>query len=198
MKKYFFLFCFLLIPKIVLADQYCSNEQVDNYCTGDECLSSLQANYNTWNATDNTGRSCIKVIAQRNGNDKTYFEGKNPATDYKCADGTEPTAELVLGALSDQDVIATSQVIYIPELWTVSCGDSDVATLSTPEITTQPTTTVTTIGTTVATNDSGQIVGTTTTAETGVETYFLVLFALCCFSYLIFVISKKITLFKKI
>ena len=135
MKKYLLLILISIIfPSIVFADENCIGETPLQWCQGSTCLLDLQKTYNTWNSNNNTGKACLKVIAQRTGNNKTYINGKNPNTDYKCANGNVPTIQLIASSLPDQENNVSecqSNTCYIPELWAVDCGDSNISNSNT-------------------------------------------------------------------
>lgn len=210
MKKYLILLIMVLFPIVANADEYCVGESPAEWCTGSSCLTNLQQTYNTWSTTGNTGKACIKVIAQRNGNSKTYLNGKNPNIDYKCANGNTPTISLVASDLPDQQVDVSecnTSTCYIPELWAVDCGDASNTSNSGNTDNSNNlngTNNSTNVGSgnnnsgDVGTNSAGQITGTTDTTDTGVETYFIVLLVMVLVSYGIMLFVNKKNMFKSI
>lgn len=208
MKKYLIvLLSFIFIPMVVFAEE--CEETKDPYCTGQSCLTNLQSKYNTWSSTGNTGKACINVIAVKKGNNKDYLEGKNPSTDYRCSDGSLAISKFVYSALADEDSAAEcmNQTCYVPEVWFMDCGSSNTGSTNTGNTSNNGVVNNGSINSgnnsgnsngDVSTNNNGQITGTTDTSETGVETYFIVLFGLTIISYLILTVSKKKNLFKNI
>jgi len=225
MKKYLLIILsFILLPVVVFAEE-CETTD-DTWCVGQSCLSSLQTNYNTWTTTGNTGKTCIRVIAKRNGNNKTYLSGKDPQTNYTCSNGNVVTKKLVYSALSDSETNVTecqNDTCYIPEVWLMDCGtislngtggnnsnndssnnsnnsSSNSSNSGNDSVTNNNNNGNNTGNNTddVTTNDDGQITGTTDASDTGVETYFIVLFVMVMISYLILIVSKKKNLFKNI
>ena len=224
MKKYLLIILsFILLPVVVFAEE-CETTD-DTWCVGQSCLSSLQTNYNTWTSSGNTGKTCIKVIAKRNGNNKTYLSGKDPQTNYTCSNGNVVTKKLVYSALSDSETNVTecqNDTCYIPEVWLMDCGtislngtggnnsnndssnnsnnsSSNSSNSGNDSVTNNNNGNNTGNNTDdVTTNDDGQITGTTDASDTGVETYFIVLFVMVMISYLILIVSKKKNLFKNI
>ena len=215
MKKYIFiLLSFMLFPCIVLAED-CSGIENKTYCKGESCLTSLQSEYNTWNTTGNTGTSCIKVIAQISGTTKSYLNNKDPETNYKCSDGSKASTEMVASAIPNSDEVTDceDQICYVPEIWKMDCGSSTNTSNSGNSSGTSSsgnTSSGTSNGNSnnissdssnndeISTNDKGQQTGTTDVSDTGVETYFIVLFVMIIVSYGILFFSKKKDLFKSI
>jgi len=209
MKKYLLvLLSFLLFPCVVFAED-CTGIENKTYCKGNSCLTSLQSEYNTWNTTGNTGTSCIKVIAQISGTTKSYLSNKNPETNYKCSDGKKASAEMVASAISNSDEVTDceNEICYIPEIWKMVCGTS-TNTSGTSSSGTSSSSGSTSLGNNnsedisgdedITINDKGQQTGTTDVSDTGVETYFIVLFIMILLSYGILILSKKKNLFKSI
>lgn len=199
---------FMLIPNVVFAEE-CETTD-DTWCVGQSCLTNLQSSYNLWSTSGNTGKACIKVIAKRNGNTKTYLSGKNPTNNYLCSNGTTVNSKLVYSALPDTEVDVTecqNDTCYIPEVWLMDCGTTNVGGVggivsggtsnSDDEIDTDINS-GSVDNDDVTTNEDGQITGTTDASDTGVETYFIVLFVMVIISYMILIVSKKRNLFKNI
>lgn len=215
MKKYIFiLLSFMLFPCIVLAED-CKDVGYDDDCKGPDCLISLQSEYNTWSTTGNTGTSCIKVIAQISGTTKSYLSNKDPKINYKCSDGSKATAEMIGSAIPNSDEVTDceDQICYVPEIWKMDCGSSTNTSNSGNSSGTSSsgnTSSGTSTGNSnnissdssnnveISTNDKGQQTGTTDVSDTGVETYFIVLFVMIIVSYGILFFSKKKDLFKSI
>ena len=176
-----------MFPCMVKADETCSNETFNiQYCNGSTCLNDLQKTYNTWNSIGNIGKACIKVIAQSNGVNKSYFDGKNPNTDYKCANGNTPLMVLKASGVFDLKNLGSecqNTTCYIPELWAMDCGNN-ISTLDSDN--------------SISINTNGQVTGTTEVKDTGVETYFIVLFIMIIVSYGILLFTKQKNVFKSI
>ena len=225
MKKYFVSLIILLIFPIIVKAESCSGIS-ETYCekSNSSCLSGLQNNgYNKWSTSGNTGETCIKVIAERNGTTTTYLSGMNPKSNYKCSDGSVATATRIASALPSEETSATGNY-YVPELWKVVCptsssgnnsgsntgnNGSNSGNTNNSGTTTTPTTTrssssgssnngTTNNGNGTSTNSNGQITGTTESKDTGVKTYFIVLFLMAGVAYLVLVVFKKKNLFKNI
>ena len=200
MKKYLLILIILLfVPFIVLAEETCQNISYGEYCKSSNatCLTSLQQEYNVWQTVGNTGVSCIKVISQINGNTRSYLNGRNPENDYKCSDGTKAKAEKIASAIPREDEVTdcNDATCYVPEIWKMSCaattGNNDGPTGSNNSNNNGE-------NENVSVNSNGQITGTTDTSETGVETYFIVLFIMFVLSYLVLTLTKRYNLFKNI
>lgn len=207
MKKYLLvIISFMLIPCMVFAED-CSGIENKAYCKGDRCLTSLQSEYNTWSTTDNKGTSCIKVIAKISGTTKSYLSNKDPEINYKCSDGSKASSEMVASAISNPNEVTDcdDQVCYVPEIWKMICGTSTNVSNSDNNSGTSNSTNSdnnnsedSSDNNNISTNDKGQQTGTTDVSDTGVETYFIVLFVLIILSYGILILSKKKDLFKSI
>lgn len=200
MKKYLlFILIFMLIPTFVYADD-CSGITPDEAVKGQTGLTSLQDEYNTWDSTGNNGKACIKVIAIQNGNTRNYLSGKNPSNNYKCTDGSQAIAEFIATSLPEDDAKTecASETCYIPEIWLMDCGGATSSGSTNADNTQNVGNNSNNNSEDVSTNNNGQITGTTDSSETGVETYFVVLFILSVISYLVLIVSKKNNLFKNI
>lgn len=205
MKKYF-IFCLLMLFPFVVKAEDCSEISNKAYCQGSSCLTSLQSEYNTWNTTGNTGTTCIKVIAKYDGTNRTYLSGKNPEENYKCSNGKSVVAERIASALPLEESASecSSEVCYVPEIWKMECGNSsnisnnnnssNVSNGSNSNLESNNSS----VSDDVSTNDKGQITGTTDASETGVFSYFIVLFLMVIVSYIVLIISKKKNIFKSI
>jgi len=216
MKKYIILFVIsLILPVTVFADETCDNVTYDKYCKGNTCLQNLQKNYNTWQNTNNSGKQCIKVIAQIKNTTKTYLNGKNPEKDYKCNDGSIALSELKGTPISNPEEVTdcATEICYVPEIWQMDCGNissnnqpDNGSSSQEPSVESESNLNNESNNGNNSnitdeennTNEEGQITGTTETEDTGVETYFLVLVIMILIATLILQISKKKNLFKNI
>lgn len=205
MKKYLIILLFFIFLSLYVQAEECDTV-TDEWCVGQTCLTNLQQNYNLWSTTGNTGKSCIKVIAKRNGNNKTYLSGKNPQTNYLCSNGIDVTSKLISSALSDSETDVNeckNDTCYIPEVWLMDCGTTTSSNDSGNGVVNNnnnvnANNNSNNSNNDVTINENGQITGTTDTSETGVETYFIVLLILVILSYTILLVSKKKNLFKTI
>jgi len=116
---------------------------------------------------------------------------------------------MVASAIPNPDEVTDckEQTCYVPEIWKMDCGSSannSNSGTSTGSSTGSSTNTGTSSSddlsnsNDVTTNNQGQITGTTNASDTGVETYFIVLFVMVIISYGILFISKKKNMFKSI
>ena len=201
MKKYLLIILsFILIPCVVLAEE-CDGITPDEPVKSQSELINLQREYNTWSITGNTGKTCIKVIAIQNGNSRSYMSGKNPSNNYKCTDGSQAIAKFIATSLPEEDAKTecANGSCYIPEIWLMDCGTSGSnGSTNTGNTNTDGTDLDNDNSNDVSTNNNGQITGTTDSSDTGVETYFVILFIMSFVSYLILTVSKKKNLFKNI